>query len=159
MFSKFRRLPASLLVQPRLPHSRQLRYAIEWYRMTLTHTTPLAKSISAVLLDIDALSSPSASSDIVTTEPLEIASPLTERALRYQRRDALRAAQDVVALISPHRTVSSNAILQNIVPAKFPELYRSNLTFTPQRNAPVLGKLHEYSMAATLPRVTKTQLS
>ena len=112
MFSKYRRLPASLLVQPRLPHSRLLRYALEWSGMALTHTTPLAKSISAVLLDIDALSSPSASSDIVTTEPLEYASPLTERALRYQRRDALRAAQDVVALTSPHGTVSSNAILQ-----------------------------------------------
>ena len=98
-------------------------------------------------------------SDIVTTEPLEYASPLTEGALRYQRRDALRAAQDVVALISPHGTVSSNAILQNIVPAKFPELYRSNLTFTSQRNAPVLGKLHEYSMAATIPRVTKPLLA
>ena len=87
------------------------------------HTTPLAKSFSAVLLDIDALPSPSASSGIVTTEPSECASPLAERALRYQRRDALRAAQDVVAPISPHGTAPSNATLQKIVPAKIPELY------------------------------------
>ena len=116
-------------------------------------------SISAVLLDIDALPSPSASSDIVTIEPLECASPLTERALRYQRRDALRATQDVVAPISPHGTVRSNAILQKIVPAKFPNLYCSNITFTPQRNAPVPGKLHEHSMTATIPRVTTTLMA
>ena len=61
------------------------------------HNTPLAKSISAVLLDADALPSPSTSSDIVSTEPLECASPLTERALRYQHRDALRATHDVAA--------------------------------------------------------------
>ena len=117
------------------------------------HSTPLAKSTSAVLLDIDALPLPSASSDIVTTEPLECASPLTERALCYQRRDALRATHDVGAPTSPHGTVRSNAILQKIVPAKIPELYCSNLTFTPQRNAPVLGQLYEHSMTATTPRV------
>ena len=96
-----------------------------------SHSTPLAKSTSAVLLDIDALPSPSASSDIDTTEPLECASPLTERVLRYQRRDALRATHDVRAPTSPHGTVRSNAILQKIVPAKIPELYCSNPTFIP----------------------------
>ena len=102
------------------------------------HTTPVAKSTSAVLLDIDALPSPSAGSDIVTTELLKCAFPLTERALRYQRRDALRATHDVAAPTSPHGTISSNTIQHNIVPAIFPEPYRSNLTFTLQRNAPVL---------------------
>ena len=149
MFSKYCRLPASLLVQPRLPHNAPLRVV-----QNDPHNTPLPKSTSAVLLDIDALPSPSASSDIVTPEPLECASPLTERALRYQRRDALRTIHDVAAPTSPHGTVRSSAILQKVVPAKIPELDRSNLTFTPQRNTLVLGKLHEYSMAATIPRVT-----
>ena len=83
------------------------------------HNTPLVKSISAVLLDIDTPPSPSSSSDLVTTEPLEYACPLTERALRYQRRDPLRATHDVAALTPPPGTVRSNTILQKKFPSKF----------------------------------------
>ena len=114
--------------------------------------TPLTTSISTVLLDIDALPSPPSSSAIVTTEPLERTSPLAERALRSQRRDALRATRHVAELTSPSDTVRSNAILEKIVLAQIPEIYRSTLPFTPQRHAPV----YEYRIPATTPRVTKT---
>ena len=75
----------------------------------LSHTL-LTASISKVLLDIDALPALPFSSTIVTTEPQVCASLSTERALRSQRRDALRATCDV-AVASPPDTIRSHAIL------------------------------------------------
>ena len=128
MFSTCRRLPAPLLVQPRLPH--RLQYFLE--RSKPTSPTPLTASISKVPLDIDALPSPPFSSAIVTTEPLVCASPLTERALCSQRRDALRSTCDV-AVASPPDTIRSNAILDEseIVPARIKKKSCSTLPFTP----------------------------
>ena len=73
---------------------------------------PLTVSISKVLSDIDALPSPPYSSVVATTEPLACASPLTERALRSQRRDALHATHDVVAVSSPAAVRSHDTLAE-----------------------------------------------
>ena len=144
------------------------------------HDTPFVQSLSAILSDLDAHPSPLASSDIVATELLECASPLTERALCYQCRDASRIARDIVVLPPSPDTFGSNAILNtvpaqipgpyrsnspgtlgsnailNTIPAQIPGPYRSNFVSTPPWITPVLRKLHKRSMAATMPRVTYT---
>ena len=108
----------------------------------------LITSISKVLRDIDALPSPPVSSVVVTTEPLVCASPLTERALRSQRRDALRATHDVAAVSSPNTVRSHDTLAESDIPARI-----SNsclLPFTPQWHTSV----YDHRISATAPRVT-----
>ena len=64
-------------------------------KMTSPHRTPLVQSFSILLSDVDIFPSPFAStSTIAALELLECTlPPLTQRALRYQRRDALRTAR------------------------------------------------------------------
>ena len=102
--------------------------------------TPLTASISKALLAIDALPSPPCSPAIVSTEPLVCASPLTERALRPQRRDALRATCDVAAASSPD-TIRSNAILaeREIVPARMKKQILFNASFHPSTACSCIG--------------------
>ena len=119
------------------------------------HTTPLAKSFSAVLSDIDALPSPLTSINAATSDSFSCASPLTERALRYRRRDALRAARDVVVPTSSPGPLNSNVLQNSTVPAKTFESHRSDIVATPQPNTPVANSLRDYGMAATLPRVIR----
>ena len=95
---------------------------------TILSGTPLTASISKVLLDIDALPSPPCSLAIVTTEPLGCASPLTERALRSQRRDALRATCDVAVARSLDTIRSHDIVAESDVPARIKKIL-SNTTF------------------------------
>ena len=110
--------------------------------------TPLTVSISRVLLDIDALHSPPCSPAIVTTEPLVCASPLTERALRSQRRDASRASHDVAAVPSPDTVRSHATLAESDIPARISNFCL--LPFTPQRPTPV----YDYRISTTAPRLT-----
>ena len=111
--------------------------------------TPLTVSILKVLLNMDALPSSPCSPAIVTTEPLVCATPLTEKALRSQRWDALRATYDV-AVAPTLDTVHSHATLaESDVPARISNSCL-RLPFTPQRRAPV----YDYRISATTPRVT-----
>ena len=105
----------------------------------------LTVSISRVLSDIDALPSPPCSPAIATTEPLVCASPLTERALRSQRRDALRATHDVAAVPSPDTVRSHDTLAESDIPARI--LNSCLLSFTPQRHTPV----YDYRISATAP--------
>ena len=82
------------------------------------------------------LPSPLCSPAAVTTEPLTCASPLTERALRSQRRDALRASHDVVSsptsvhpldtlAASVFRAQISNSCIQYSTPQRLASVYYS----------------------------------
>ena len=109
---------------------------------------PLTVQISTVLSDIEILPPPPCSSVAVTTAPLACASPLTERALRSQRRDALRALHDVVVTSSPTTVRSHGTLAESAIRAQ-----NSNSCirpFTPQRKISV----YSYSTYATAPRVT-----
>ena len=115
---------------------------------TILSGAPLTVSISKVLSDIDAPPSPPCNPVVVTTEPLVCASPLTERALRSQRRDALRATHDVAAVPSPNTVHSPDTLAESDIPARI-----SNsrlLPVTPQRHTHV----YDYRISATAPRVT-----
>ena len=90
------------------------------------------------------LPSPPCSPAAVTIEPLACASPLTERVLRSQRRDALRASHDVVSSptsVHPHDTLAQGSHAQ---------ISNSCIQYTtPQRLTPVY-----YSTSAPAPRAT-----
>ena len=121
---------------------------------TMKFRTHLSPSILRVLSNTDALSSPPCSSVAVTTEPLACASPLTERALRSQRRDALRAIHDVAVVSSPTAVRSNNTLTESTLTASdlSARIFDSLITapFTPQR----LLYVYDYRTSATAPRVT-----
>ena len=116
---------------------------------TMISGAPLTVSISKVLSDIDALPSPLCSPANVTTEPLVCASPLTERALRSQRRDALRAASDMVVTPSLDTVRSHPTLAESDVPARISNSCIT-LPFTPQRHS----SIYDYRISAIAPRVT-----
>ena len=141
-----------------------------------SQSTPAIPSLSAILSDIDAPSSPFASPD-TATEQSDCASPLTERALRYQRREASRTGRSTVAsapLPSPtdspdpldafpaqthsqYRLISTPAPLRKSldftilskISSPVPEPYRSNPAHSQLR------KSFEHSTPATFPRLTQ----
>ena len=95
---------------------------------------------------IEILPQPSRSSVAATTAPLTCASSLTERALRSQRRDALRALHDV-------------AVPSSSPPVHLPDTesrfgaqteYPSMQPITPRQTIPI----HKYSNSAPAPCVT-----
>ena len=116
---------------------------------TILFGTPLTVPMSKILFDIDALPSPPCSPAIVTTEPLVCTSSLTERALRAQLRNALRATHDVAAAPLPDTVHSDAPLAESNVPARILNSCLL-LPFTPQRHAPV----YDYRISATAPRVT-----
>ena len=59
--------------------------------------TPMIHSFSNVLSEINALPSPFVTIELVASESLERNSHLTERALRSQSRDAVRATAEVLS--------------------------------------------------------------
>ena len=115
---------------------------------TIPFDAPLTVSISKVLSDIDALPSPPFSSVVATTGPLTCASPLIERALRSQRRNALRASHDVVAVSSPATVRSHDTLAESEICARIPN--SCLLSFTPQRPTSV----YDHRISATVHRVT-----
>ena len=90
---------------------------------------PLAQfesQLLAILSDIDATPSPVA--NLATQQSVD-APPLTERAIRYQRRDAFRADRNNAAPVSsPSLTVPSDTFRAETL-----ETYRSTSTPAPQR--------------------------
>ena len=104
---------------------------------------PLTVQISTVLSDIEILPPPPCSSVAVTTAPLACASPLTERALRSQRRDDLRALHDVVVTSSPTTVRPHDTLAESEIRA---QISNSCIRpFTPQRQISV----YDYSTSAT----------
>ena len=128
----------------------------------------------AILSDIDAPFSPFASPDTGTAQ-LAGASPLTERALRYQRREASRTGRSTVAsapLLSPTdstdplfpaQTHSQYDLISTPVPPRelldFPILGQiSSLGPEPYRSTPThshLRKSFEHCTPATFPRLAQ----
>ena len=110
---------------------------------------PSTVQISPVHSDIEILPVPPCSPVAVTTAPLACAPPLTERALRSQRRDALRALHDVVVTSSPstvHLYDSLSADGEFGAQTKNAHIQ----SFTSRQRIPV----HNYSNSAPAPRVT-----
>ena len=125
----------------------------------------------AILSDIDATPSPVAS--LATQQPVD-ASPLTERAIRYHRRDAFRADRNNVAPVSSPSSTEPPLTFG----AEIHETDRSNIAPAPQRNLfhftipnPIpslnhdryrspsfdnLRRMHpEFNTPATFPRATR----
>ena len=81
-------------------------------KMTSPHRTPLVQSFSTLLSGADNFPSPFASTNTVALELLECTlPPLTQRALRYKRRDALRTARCEVSPAFLPSPALSNVII------------------------------------------------
>ena len=113
--------------------------------LRLPYEAPFTVQTSPIHSSIKILPPPPRSSVATTTAPLTCASSLTERALRSQRRDALRALHDVaVPSSSPihlHDTESSFGAQTE---------YSHMQPLTPRQEIPV----HNYSNSAPAPRAT-----
>ena len=110
---------------------------------------PLPVPISKVLSQIDAAPAPPCSPSVVTTDPLACASPLTERVLRSQCRNALRATPDVVAVTSPVTVRSHGTLAESDLPARI-----SNSLITSPFSPQLPTSVYDYRISATAPRVT-----
>ena len=131
MFSMYYRLPLSLSLQSYLLRHRSLLVVTHLRALTSSlplrqlrklaapHRTLLIQSFILFLSDVDALPSPFTSTNNDAPGSMECASSLTQRALRYQRRDTLRTAQyDTFPASFP---VGSNVILLSSTPARVRE--------------------------------------
>ena len=138
--------------------------------------TPAKPSLSAILSDIDAPPSPFASPD-TATEQSDCASPLTERALRYQLRAASRTGRSPVASAPLPSPTDSPDLLDALSTQTHPQYrlistpapLRESVDFTilskifspvsePYRSNPAhsqLRKSFEHSTPATFPRLTQ----
>ena len=112
---------------------------------TAAATTESPVPILRIPQNIAPLPPPPCSPAAVTTEPLACASPLTERALRSQRQDALRATHDIV--FSPTTVHPLDTLAESEFRA---QISNSCIQYsTPQRLTPVY-----YSTSASTPRAT-----
>ena len=112
--------------------------------LPLPSETPLTLQTSPVHSDIEILPPPPCSSVATTTASLACASPLTERALRSQRRDALRATHDAVSSptsVHPQGTLAEREFANDCseIASEFrARISNSHLQYsTPQRLTPV----------------------
>ena len=117
--------------------------------LPLPFEAPFTVQISPVHSSIEILPPPPRSSVAVTTAPLTCAPSLTERALRFQRRDALRALHDVAVTSSPPPVRLRDTLLAD---SGFgAQTGNSHMQpHTPRQQTPV----HNYSSSAPAPRAT-----
>ena len=140
----FIQLRSACLLQPRLLDQSRLS---DRFRCLLKHL--LQYKFSLVHSGIEILPPPPRSSVAVTTAPLACAPPLAERALRSQRRDALRALHDVAVTSSPSPVRLHDTLLADSgFGAQTGNSHMQPLT--PRQQIPV----HNYSNSAPAPRVT-----
>ena len=95
--------------------------------------TPAIPSLSEILSDIDAPLSPLASPDTGTAQS-GCTSTLTERALRYRRREASRTGRNTVAS-TPSRSPADSPDPLDDLPAQTHHLYRLISTLARQRES------------------------
>ena len=92
-------LPTSGLAPNITPAARRSPAAVTRNAPAMQPVVQFGSQLLAILSDIDATPSPFASPDAAHEQPV-CASPLTERALRYQRREASRTVRSTVASTS-----------------------------------------------------------
>ena len=168
--------PTSGLVPSTTPAALRSPSAVTQSAPSMQPMVQFGSQLLAILSDIDSTPSPFASPDAAHEQPV-CASPLTERALRYQRREASRTGRSTVAstplpsptdspdplddfraktyhqyrlLSTPARPRESlNLTIPGNISSPGPEQYRSPPTHSQLR------KPLELSIPATFPRVTQ----
>ena len=88
--------PTSGLVPSTTPAALRSPSAVTQSAPAMQPMVQFGSQFLAILSDIDSIPSPFASPDAALEQPV-CASPLTERALRYQRREASRTGRSTVA--------------------------------------------------------------
>ena len=114
--------------------------------LRLPFEAPFAVQSLPVHSGIEILPQPPRSSVAATTAPLTCASSLTERALRSQRRDALRALHDVAVPSSSSPVHLPDTESRFGAQTEYPPMQ----PITPRQAIPI----HNYSNSAPAPRVT-----
>ena len=142
----------------------KLQPAVTQCAPSLQPVVQLESQLLAILSDIDATPSPVASPATATQQSVD-ASPLTERALRYHRRDAFRTDRNTVAPVSSPS--STDPLFGAVIHEKdrldsAPAPPRELLHLTIQNTIPStplhsLPRMHpEYNTPATFSRATQT---
>ena len=165
--------PTSGLAPTLTPDDLKLPPAVTQRVPSMQPMVQFESQLLAILSDIDATPSPVASPATAAQQSVD-ASPLTERALRYHRRDAFRTDRNNVAPVplpsstnplddfgaemhekdrldltpAPPRELLHSTI-QNKIPSLGPEQYRSTSFHSLPR------MLFEYNTPAIFPRVTR----
>ncbi|CAM9749755.1 unnamed protein product [Ascophyllum nodosum] len=152
--------PNVLPVSPAPGSATSFTPAVPGPHLNVAHNTPAARqpqaltgssstvqSFSKILSGIDALPS----DPDVENAPSECNPPLTDRAFRYQRRDAFRAARTKLAgVFDPTDTLSTFDPTEPLIESPARNSLPSRLTFpyTPSR------ELHTQHVAVTCPHMT-----
>ena len=121
--------PTSDLVPSTTPAALRSPSAVAQSAPAMQPMVQFGSQLLAILSDIDATPSPLASPDTGTAQS-GCTSPLTKRALRYQRREASRTGRNTVAS-APLRSPTDSSDPLDDLPAQTHHLYR--LISTPAR--------------------------
>ena len=156
--------PTSGLAPTLTSDDLKVQSAVTQCAPSLQPVVQFESQLLAILSDIDATPSPVASPATATQQSVD-ASPLTERALRYHRRDALRTDRNTVAPVSSPSSTDPlfGAVMHekdrlDSAPAPPRELLHLTIQNTiPSTPLHSLPRMHpEYNTPATFPRATQT---